>query len=184
MPEPALAAGREPWRARGVIYFAMKDTRFVGRNHSAAAAPSPRSLPARLPRGRVRVSASRPTPEPGSLRLPRRLELSCGKGWEMSVTLSEKPQRTSSRCRQRRRTPSPPSPGLAAAWCLLAPLEPALQPIPSASSLLLGGIRDTQAPMPGKARWSREAAGPAPGMRLGVTSASSAWAGARGSPTP
>ena len=43
--------------------------------------------------------------------------------------------------------------------------------------MLLGSIGDTQPPMPDKAHWRGKAAGLAPGVRLGVTSATVAWAG-------
>lgn len=42
--------------------------------------------------------------------------------------------------------------------------------------MLLGGTGDAQPPIPHKARWSATAVGPAPGVRLGVTSATVAWA--------
>lgn len=123
----------------------MKDTLSLG--ETTPPRLQRRALGASLhgsPRGRVRVSASRPTPELGSLHLPRRLEPSCGKGWEMSVTLSEATANLLSlpaaSVPVAHRSPVP-------SGARQAPPELVLQPIPSAPSLPVGGSRDVQTPM-------------------------------------
>lgn len=162
----------------------MKDTHLLRRNHSTAPAHCPhRSLRASLhrsrPGGRVRVSASRPTPEriTNSHHLPCWLALGCGQDKEASVTLKEA---TANLC------PLPAAPPSAAHHSPeLSVLARHLQPparSPAGSSIRCHQGYEMPSGLcshhrcPTRLAGKKPAAGLVQGVRIGATSATSAWA--------